>query len=531
MSAIIRIAATALLTASLAAPPLPALAQPAQSSAQQSVQHGERRGAAPSAAGGPSQPAPGAPSPSPAPAALPADKTTTHTLRLPDGRTLEFTATAGTIRLTNQESGAPIADMAYIAFQAPSSDKAARPVTFAMNGGPGYASAWLNLGAMGPWRLPMDEQDARPSASPVTQPNAQTWLPFTDLVFLDPAGTGYSRVLGGDDARKALWSVNGDIDSLATTIRRWSEANGRTASPKFIAGESYGGFRAPKIAHRLQVDQGVGVAGLVLVSPVFDFSRVQSRGGVLEHVARLPSYAAAHRLRAKPITRADMADVETYARGAFLADLMAGVKDEAALARLGERVTSLTGLPADVVRRRAARIPMETYLEEIRRTDGRVVSMYDANVTGLDPSPFGVGPDAQDQMRLGLHAPIIQAMVGLYRNELEWVVPNGRYFFQNEQAGRQWDWGNRGRQEAVRDFTSAMALDPAMRTLIAHGLTDLVTPYFETQMVLDQTPTPGDPARIRFEVYPGGHMFYSREDSRRQFHNDARSMIEAATKR
>jgi carboxypeptidase C (cathepsin A) len=399
-----------------------------------------------------------------------------------------------------------------------------------MNGGPGYASAWLNLGAMGPWRLPMDPEGARPSAPPVTQPNAETWLPFTDLVFLDPAGTGYSRVLGGDDARKALWSVNGDLDSLATTIRRWSEANGRTASPKFIAGESYGGFRAPKIAHRLQVDQGVGVAGLVLVSPVFDFSRTQSRGGVLEHVARLPSYAAAQRMRRGPLSRADMSDVEAYARGDFLADLMRGVKDEAALARLTERVTSLTGLPEDVVRRRAGRIPMEAYMEEIRRSERQVVSMYDADVPGIDPSPFGGGPDAQDQMRLGLHAPITQAMVGLYRNELNWIVPNGRYFFQSEQAGRQWDWGNRTRQEATRDFASAMALDPAMRTLIAHGLTDLVTPYFETQMVLDQTPTLGDPSRIRFEVYSGGHMFYSREDSRRQFRDDARALIEGAGK-
>ncbi len=521
MSARIRIAAIALLALCVAAPScLPAFAQPAP--------QGERRGPAPGNGERPAQPAPAA-SPSP-PSPLPADKTTTHILRLPDGRTLEFTATAGTIRLTNQDGGAPIADMAFLAFQLAGADKATRPVTFAMNGGPGYASAWLNLGAMGPWRLPMDEAGARPSAPPLTQPNEETWLPFTDLVFLDPAGTGYSRVLGGDDARKALWSVNGDLDSLATTIRRWSEANGRMASPKFLAGESYGGFRAPKIAHRLQVDQGVGVAGLVLISPVFDFSRTQSRGGVLEHVARLPSYAAALRLRERSITRADMADVEAYARGDFLADLMRGVKDEAALARLTQRVASLTGLPTDVVRRRAGRVPMETFMEEIRRGDKNVVSMYDADVPGIDPSPFGAGPDAEDQMRLGLHAPITQAMVGLYRNELEWIVPNGRYFFQNEQAGRQWDWGNRGRQEAVRDFTSAMALDPTMRTLIAHGLSDLVTPYFETQMVLDQTPTLGDPARIRFEVYPGGHMFYSRTDSRRQFRDDARAMMEAAGK-
>ena len=230
-----------------------------------------------------------------APNPLPADRATQHSLTLPDGASLAFSATAGSIRLSNRDSGAPVADIAFIAFEVETSDPARRPVTFAMNGGPGYASAWLNLGAMGPWRLPMDAQSARPSASPLLSANPESWLPFTDLVFLDPAGTGYSQIHGGDDVRKSLWSVNGDIDSLATTIRRWIEARGRGASPKYIAGESYGGFRAPKIAHRLQVDQGVGVNGLVLVSPVLDFARSQSGRSPLDHVARLPSYAAAQR--------------------------------------------------------------------------------------------------------------------------------------------------------------------------------------------------------------------------------------------
>ena len=467
----------------------------------------------------------GAPAPSPALKALPADSVTQHTLTLPDGGVLAFTATAGSIRLSNRVSGAPVADITYIAFEMKTDDPTRRPVTFAMNGGPGYASAWLNLGALGPWRLPMDEAGARPSASPALSANPESWLPFTDLVFLDPAGTGYSQIHGGDDVRKWLWSVNGDIDSLATTIRRWIEAKGRGASPKHIAGESYGGFRAPKIAHRLQIDQGVGVDGLVLVSPVLDFSRTQSRRSLFDHVARLPSYAAAHRGLGRTLSRADMADAESYARGAFLTDLMAGLKDEAALGRLNARVSDLTGLPRDLVARHAGRVPMDVFVDELRRADKRVVSIYDALVTGLDPSPYGQGPGAQDQMRLGLHAPIVQTMVGLYRDKLDWFPKDGRYFFQNEQAGRQWDWGDRSRQEAVRDFSSAMALDPNMRTLIAHGLTDLVTPYFETQMVLDQMPPIGDPARVRFEVYAGGHMFYSRADSRKKFRDDARAMM------
>src|SRR6202023_761384 len=206
-----------------------------------------------------------------APNSLPAAATTSHTIKLP-GRSLRFKATAGPIRLSDAESLAPTADMATTAFILEGADSAKRPVTFAINGGPGAASAWLDLGAMGPWRLPFDRASPLPSASPVMIDNADTWLDFTDLVFIDPPGTGYSRILAkGDETRRHFYSVTGDIEALAVTIRKWLSANKRLASPKFLVGESYGGFRAPKLARRLQDDEGIGVAGLVLISPVLDF--------------------------------------------------------------------------------------------------------------------------------------------------------------------------------------------------------------------------------------------------------------------
>jgi len=431
---------------------------------------------------------------------LPANVTTRHKLELP-GRSLEFAATAGTIRLFDANTGSPHADMAFIAFtrEGPARE---RPVTFIFNGGPGYASAWLHLGALG-----------------------QTWLDFTGLGFLDPAGTGYSRVLGNEEVRKSLWSINGDANSLAVTIRRWVQANGREQSPKFILRESYGGFRAPKIAHILQTDQGIGVNGLVLVAPVLDFGRFDQRNSVLSHVARLPAFAAVARERKGAITRDNLQDIEAYARGEFLADLMRGVNDREAIERLTKRVSDLTGLDATLVRRLGARIPVEVFAREINRDQQRVSSLYDGNATGLDPAPFSAGNHAEDQLRLGLHAPITQAMVELYRIKLNWVVENGRYQFMNEQAGRQWDRG-RG-AESVSDLRQAMALDPKLRVLVAHGLTDLVTPYFETRMVLDQVPDFGTPDRIRFETYAGGHMLYFREASRIKFREDGRKLMDA----
>ncbi len=176
---------------------------------------------------------------------LPPDSTTKQTIVLP-GRTLAFTATAGSIRLFN-DKGEPQADIAYTSYQLDGVDQRSRPVTFFFNGGPGAASAYLQLGNAGPWRLAIDGDAAISSASPDLKPNAETWLDFTDLVFIDPVGTGYSRFVATDeDVRKRFFSIDGDVNALAVTVRRWLEKSDRLLSPKFIVGESYGGIRGPK---------------------------------------------------------------------------------------------------------------------------------------------------------------------------------------------------------------------------------------------------------------------------------------------
>ena len=161
-------------------------------------------------------------------------------------------------------------------------------------------------------------------ASPALVPNAETWLDFTDLVFIDPVGTGYSRfVATGEDVRKRFYSVGGDVSAIALVIRRWLEKYDRLLSPKFVAGESYGGIRGPKVVRNLQTEQGVGVRGLIMVSPVFDF-RERSGSSLLKYVMSLPSMAAVAREAKAPVTHKDMADVERYARGEFLVDLAQG---------------------------------------------------------------------------------------------------------------------------------------------------------------------------------------------------------------
>ena len=225
---------------------------------------------------------------------LPPDSTTRQTLALP-GRTLAFAATAGSIRLFD-DKGEPQADIAYTAYQLDGADARSRPVTFFFNGGPGSASAWLQLGAAGPWRLAINAEAVSSSSSPELQPNAETWLDFSDLVFIDPVGTGYSRfVASGDEVRRKFFSVDGDVNSIALAIRRWLEKSDRLLSPKFVAGESYGGIRGPKVVRNLQVQQGVGVKGLILVSPVMDF-REFTGSSLLQYVLEsFPPLAAVAR--------------------------------------------------------------------------------------------------------------------------------------------------------------------------------------------------------------------------------------------
>ncbi len=316
---------------------------------------------------------------------LPPDSTTQHTLVLP-GRTLAFAATAGSVRLFDGK-GEPQADIAYTAYQLDGADPATRPVTFVFNGGPGAASAYQQLGNAGPWRLAINGDAAVSSASPDLQPNAETWLDFTDLVFIDPVGTGYSRfVATGEDVRKRFFSIDGDVSSIALTIRRWLEKSGRLLSPKFIASESYGGIRGPKIVRELQTDQGVGVRGLILISPVLDF-RDFTGSSLLQYVARLPTMAAVAREAKGSVTRGDLADVEDYAQGEFLTDLVKGRADTEATTRLSDKVAALTGIDQAVSRRLTGRFAVAEFRREFDRRDGKVTGRYDASVLGLDPFP------------------------------------------------------------------------------------------------------------------------------------------------
>ena len=263
--------------------------------------------------------------------------------------------------------------------------------------------------------------------------------------------------------RRQIYSVDGDIDVLGSVVRRWLEGNQRLVSPKFIVGESYGGFRGPKLARNLQDSQGIGVSGLVLISPVLDFNGFEAPWwSPMRWVAALPSMVAAAR---GARSRADVRDAEDYAQGEYLQDLMRGEADNAAVERMATKVAALTGLDPALVRQRKGRIDVGTFVHD--REPGRLETPYDATISVPDPFPASSRGHAPDALLDAMRAPLTSAMLSLYDTRLNWQpegAPERKYEVLNGGVAQQWDYGRHNfRPESYSDLREYLAIDPAVR--------------------------------------------------------------------
>jgi len=457
---------------------------------------------------------------------LPADasvKQVTHVA----GKTLNYTATVGVIPVRD-EKGKVVAEVVFTAYTLDGGKSPNRPITFAFNGGPGAASVYLNLGAIGPKRLQFGAQGDSPSDPPNLVDNAATWLDFTDLVFIDPVGTGFSRSLVPmDETKKRFFGVKEDIAYLSRVVYDWLLKNQRMASPKYVVGESYGGLRAPAVGHYLQRTLGVAPAGLVMVSPVIDYrARGHTDLSPLSYMITLPSMAAAkYEREGKPLNAETLAEVEAYARGEFVTDMLKGQSDPAAVNRVVERVTRYTGLDPALVRRMGGRIDTQTFLRELYRDQGRIASIYDANVTAYDPFPWAQNKRAGDPILDSIVASTTTAMVDFTTRVVGWKV-DGRYNALSDEVND--NWASRGQAESVEDLRQALAADPKLKVLIAHGYGDLSCPFFASRLIVDQMPREAGAARTTLALYPGGHMFYSRPGSMGSFRTDVMRLYGAA---
>lgn len=441
------------------------------------------------------------------------------------GRKLAYDATVGSLPVLDGK-GRRIAEVNYIAYTVPGAD---RPVTFAVNGGPGASSVYLNLGALGPKRVQFGAAGDSPSDPALATDNPGTWLDFTDLVFIDPVGTGFSRALVPDEeAKKAFYTTEADIQYLSRIIYDWLVKHDRLTSRKFLVGESYGGFRGPRITHFLQTRLGVAMNGLVLVSPYLE--PAASRSGDLSPLPwmlTLPSIAAANLERGGRLSDAAMAEVIDYTRGDYVVDLLKGPADRTAVERIVQRVTALSGLPADFVRRAGGRLETQAFLREVFRDDGRLGSRYDPNVTAWDPFPFAPEQRTNDPILDGIIAPTTTAMVDFITRVAGWKYA-GRYNALSYEVGELWEGGEALEHGAVGELRQAIAIDPRLQVLIVHGWGDLSCPFMASRLIVDQLPAMGDRERVRLRNYPGGHMFYSRSDSQAALRRDVMQMYARA---
>lgn len=437
-----------------------------------------------------------------------------------DGKKITYTATVGAIDVKDSK-GKTIGQVVYTAYTVPGKNAASRPVTFAVNGGPGASSVYLNFGAIGPKHVAFGNEGDTASQSPVLKDNPGTWIDFTDLVFIDPIGTGFSRSwLNKAETKKAFYTANSDIHYLSRVIYTWLLRNKRMTSPKYLIGESYGGYRVPRLAYYLQTEVGVGISGITLVSPYLDPPALGHQNSLspLPWMIDLPSMAAAHLEReGKPVNQTTMAPIEEYARTQFVTDFLAGPKDKAATDRLSAKVAELTGLDPKLVRRMDGRIDIATYLRDIRRKQGLVGSVYDSNVTAYDPFPAKAFPDYKDPLLASVVAPLTSAMVDFVTRQVGWKV-NAPYHALSYTVNQEWERDNT--DTPVTDLRKAIASDPKMAVNIVHGWNDLSCPFFGSMLIIDQMPSYGVKDRVHLFVFPGGHMFYTRPGNHEPLRRD-----------
>jgi len=441
---------------------------------------------------------------------LPADAHVAQSMQL-DGKTLPYTVTVGTLPAYDKD-GKRTGQVVFTSYIVDGKDRA---VTFAMNGGPGAASVFLNLGAIGPKRVRFGNEGESPSDPASLNDNPGTWLGFTDLVFIDPIGTGFSRSLvSADETKKQFYTTDNDIHYLSRAIYDWLLKNGRLGSRKYFVGESYGGYRGPRITHYLLTQLGVALNGVVLVSPYLNPSADENEDiSPVPWMLTLPSITAAHLEREHKLTPEAMAPVIAYTRGEYASDLLRGRSDPEATPRLVKKVTEMTGLEEEFVRRAGGRLETGAYLREVFREKGKLGSIYDSNVTSWDPFPFAPEQRTNDPLLESIIAPTTTAMVDFVTRVVGWKA-DAKYNTLSYEVGSQWDFNSPAlHRGAVPDLRQAVAADPKLRVLIAHGWNDLSCPFMGSILTVDQMPLMGDPTRVEVHEFPGGHMFYTRQDS------------------
>ncbi len=460
--------------------------------------------------------------------------TTRHTITL-DGQKIAYTANAGNMVLKDEDGNAK-ASIFYVAYTKDGvKDPGERPVTFSFNGGPGAASLWVHLGAFGPRRVERTEEGMGLPPPGRLVDNEYSLLDVTDLVFIDPVSTGYSRPAPGEDP-KQFHGVRQDIEWVAEFIRLWVTRNERWASPKLIAGESYGTTRAAGLAQYLGERYGMALNGVVMVSSVLNWQNQEFNvGNDMPYILHLPTYAATawyHKKLPAELQgdlRKTLDEVEQFARGEYALALLQGDRLAPEKRReIAARIARYTGLSTDYVERSNLRVEIYRFTKELLRSEGKTVGRLDTRFTGSDLDAVGEQPE-YDPASVSTDGPYTAMVNDYLRRELGYKEDR-----PYERLAQVWPWSWAGFEnkyvnlaEALR---KAMTRNPDLQVLFTCGYYDLATPYFDSVYTVDHLGLAESlRGHVKIAYYEAGHMMYIREVDHAKLKKDIADFIRTAT--
>jgi carboxypeptidase C (cathepsin A) len=468
---------------------------------------------------------------------------TRHSVTI-DGQAIQYTVTTGTIILKEEEEKEeksegekPKASIFFIAYTKEGIDDVGqRPLTFSFNGGPGSSSVWLHLGVLGPRRVFMDEEGNPPPPPSRLVDNEYSVLDVTDLVFIDPVSTGYSRVVPGEKP-KQFHDFQKDIESVGEFIRLYTTRYQRWTSLKFLIGESYGTTRAAGLAGFLQERHGLYLNGIMLVSTILNFQTARFvTGNDLPYILFLPTYTATawyHKQLPEELQqdlRQTLAEVEAFALGEYTLALMKGASLPAEeREQIVQKLARFTGLSPQYIEQTNLRINIHRFVKELLRQQRRTVGRLDSRFTGIDRDAVGENFE-YDPSYAAIQGPYTAALNDYVRRELKfesdlpYEILTGRV--------RPWRFEEHQNQyvNVAETLRKAMSVNPFLKVFVANGYYDLATPYLATHYTFNHLELdPGLQDNISMHYYEAGHMMYLHQPSLAQLKEDLATFIRAAT--
>ncbi|GAA5143491.1 S10 family peptidase [Thalassotalea piscium] len=458
-----------------------------------------------------------------------------------NGQNIEYTVTAGETYLRDKH-GKETASIFTFAYTKKNTKGKTRPVTFIWNGGPGSASTWLHMGGFGPKRVHVPSDAKFPGNAPYpVLDTAESILDVSDLVFIDPVGTGFSRALGQHKG-KEFWGLKEDAKSMASFIRTWITDNGRWNSPRFLLGESYGTTRAAAVAKILEQDLSVSLNGIVFISQALDYqgSSPYVPDNIISHITYLPTMAAAAVYHGKINPKPDnlstfLAQARDFATDELMPALFKGnTISDATRSHIRDRLVHFTGLSPAYIEKANLRIGGFHFAKELLRDDGIAIGLLDARYTidEADDLTAKPGYDASRSISSAYNA----GLMSYIRSDLG-VNWNRTYLAPaDDELSDQWSWRTAPKNKAweptyvntTHDLSKALRINPNLKVFVAAGYYDLVTPFFDAEYTLNRHNIKKE--QIQYEYYHGGHMMYVHEPTRLDLLNDTRKFIQQQLK-